>query len=347
MQTAVYLTVDTEVWPRSRDWRENNLAPDMDRDIYGVTSQGEYGLRYQLDVLEGSGLEAVFFVESLFATVVGPSRLAEIVGLIRQRGHDVQLHVHPEWLEWMADPIVSGKHSPFLKDFTESEQALLIARALENLRACGADRVCAFRAGNYGANLDTLRALRACNITYDSSYNFPYLASYCGLTLPGPLEQEREIEGVVEYPITHYEDWPGHHRHLEITACSLGEMQHVLLEAWRRGRSSVVLVSHSFELLRNLRAFHRPLLPDRVCVKRFEQLCRFLARHRDKFRTATFAEREGTPAPRTEAVRPLKSNVLRTAQRFTEQLRRRIPYYGLQRGKLPATPGERPTLPVR
>jgi hypothetical protein len=322
MRTAVFITVDTEVWPHSSDWRATDLASDMERDIYGVTPQGEYGLRYQLDVLDAFGLKAVFFVESLFASAVGPGRLTETVELIRTRRHDVQLHLHPEWLQWMAKPTVLGKHSQFLKDFTEDEQASMIKQALANLQDCGADSVCAFRAGNYGANFDTLRALKRNGIGYDTSYNFTYLSSQCGMKSPEPLLQAQEVEGVVEYPITFFEDWPGHYRHLQITACSFGEMKHALLEARRRGWSSVVLVSHSFELLKNRKSPRTPLLPDQICVRRFEQLCRFLAEHPDQFRTATFSELGAPPTSAPKESGPLKSNMLRTARRHSEQLLR-------------------------
>jgi hypothetical protein len=325
VQTSVFITVDTEVWPTTSDWRTTKLGLEMERDIYGKTSRGEYGLRFQLDMLDSFGLKAVFFVESLFASEV-PDRLSEIVGLIRGRGHDVQLHLHPEWLEWMTNPPVRGKKSQYLKDFTEDEQALIIERALTNLRGAGADSVCAFRAGNYGGNLDTLKALKRNGIRYDTTYNFPYLSSQCSMHLPSPLLQPKELEGVVEYPVTFYQDWPGHYRHLQLTACSFGEIKHALLEARREGWSSVVLVSHSFELLKNRKRPDKPLLPDRICVRRFKHLCRFLADHADQFPTATFAGQgpDATPVS-TSGNRTLQSNLLRTVRRYGQQLVRRLP----------------------
>jgi hypothetical protein len=321
------MTVDTEVWPKSPDWRSTNLAADMDRDIYGITGHGEYGLRYQLESLDRFALHAEFFVESLFATAVGPARLREIVRLIHTRGQNVQLHVHPEWLQWMAHAALAGTRSQYLKDFTTDEQTLLIALALENLRECGVDSVQAFRAGNYGAGLNTLEALRRNNVRCDTSYNFPYLSTQCGMALSEPLLRPCELEGVVEYPVTFFEDWPGHHRHLQITACSFAEIRHVLLEAYRQGWPCVVLVFHSFELIRNRKTRDRPLLPDEICVRRFEKLCRFLSEHRQQFPTMTFTEfsERGAISASTVAVEEgLKSNPFRTAQRFIEQAVRRV-----------------------
>jgi len=109
------------------------------RDIYGVTGMGEFGLRYQLDVLDRFSLKGVFFIESLFASEVGPDYLKSMVELIRGRDHDIQLHVHPEWLRWMGPTRrVRGKNSQFLKDFSEDEQVAILGAGLANLRDCGA-----------------------------------------------------------------------------------------------------------------------------------------------------------------------------------------------------------------
>jgi hypothetical protein len=323
MRTAVFITVDTEVWPRHPEWR-TTLSADMDRDIYGVTKSGEYGLRYQLDMLDRFGLKAVFLVESLFATVVGQGPLVEIVKLIQAHRQDVQLHVHPEWLEWMPNPLVSGTRSPFLKDFSKDEQHLMLATAVANLQQAGTESVTAFRAGNYGANLDTLIALRDTGVLYDTSYNVPYLSTQCGIAIDKRLLQPQYLEGIIEYPITFFEDWPGHQRHFELTACSSAEIEHVLLTAHSQGWGSVVLVSHSFELLKNRNSPGKPLQPDRICVKRFERLCQFLSERTDQFVTSTFNDL-ATPNIVPVDVTPMKSNVFRTLGRFGEQAARRLP----------------------
>src|SRR5450432_4005187 len=105
----VFITVDTEVWPRYADWRQARLARDIERDIYGMTKQGEFGVGYQMDVLDAHGLRAVFFVEALFAMVVGFEALTRLVQMIQQRGHEVQLHLHTEWLKWIEPSPLPGR----------------------------------------------------------------------------------------------------------------------------------------------------------------------------------------------------------------------------------------------
>ena len=95
----VFLTVDVEVWCDGWDNIDAKFPDAFKRYIYGPTSRGDYGLPYQLRQLQEHGLTAVFFVEPLFATRFGSAPLAEILGLVREPGHEVQLHLHTEWVD--------------------------------------------------------------------------------------------------------------------------------------------------------------------------------------------------------------------------------------------------------
>ena len=66
-RTAVILTIDAEVAPHTSDWRRDRGRFALDRDVYGITDQGERGLRYQLEVLERHRLKSVVFIEALSA----------------------------------------------------------------------------------------------------------------------------------------------------------------------------------------------------------------------------------------------------------------------------------------
>jgi peptidoglycan/xylan/chitin deacetylase (PgdA/CDA1 family) len=320
----VLITVDAEVWPRTPGWRESALREDLRRDIYGATTTGAYGLPYQMDVLDAHGLKGVFFIEALCASAVGPEPLREVVKLVQDRGHEVQLHAHTEWLKWMEPSLLPGRTGQNLKDFAAEEQFILLGAALENLRAAGGTEVCAFRAGNYGANFDTLRALARLGIRYDTSHNTCYLNAECGLRTSGPELHPREIEGVWEFPIAYFQDWPGHYRHAQLCACSAAELRRTLVQAWQGGWSCYVLVSHGFELLRRRKQAGVTALADRAVIRRFESLCRFLGANRDMFRTAGFLDLDPAEIPPPTSTRPLRSNVARTALRFAEQVSRRV-----------------------
>lgn len=323
MPVHVFLTVDTEVSPKTNGWLASSLKDEIRWDIYGETRHGDFGLAYQMDVLEKHGLKGVFFIEALFPCAVGLDPLRQIVELIQSRGHEVQLHVHAEWAKRTPEPLVPGRSGKHLKDFTEDEQFQLISRALEYLNAAGANHVCAFRAGNYGADFATLRTLRRLGIAYDTSYNLPYLGSRCGLCTAEPVLQPRVIEGVWEFPITYFYDLPGHVRHLQLTACSFPEMKAVLQQAWELRWYSVVLVSHSFELV-GPRSPGRPVLPDYLVIRRFERVCQFLDTNRDKFQTTTFDEVDPAEIAGTGTGPPIRTSVWSTAFRMVEQVGRAL-----------------------
>ena len=320
---SVYITVDTEVWPRFSNWRSSGLRDDIRRDIYGETPEGDFGIPFQTRLLNEHGLKAVFFVESLFACTVGLGPLREIVGLVQGAGHEVQLHLHTEWLAWMAPSVLPGRTGQNCRDFTLDEQTLLIRLAKENLQAAGATNVTAFRAGNYGANFDTLRALERNGIRLDTSYNAMYLDRECGLGMSERLLQPRWVEGVYEVPITFFEDRPrGRVRHAQVCAASAAEMEGALTGAWSDGWKSFVIVSHGFELIKDRKQTAEPPRPDRIVINRFRRLCRFLAEHKDRFRTRRFSDIQ--PEPAVQPARALRSSVRGTAFRYAEQLARRV-----------------------
>ncbi len=320
----VFITVDTEVWPFTPDWRETCLDADMRRDIYGETASGDFGVPYQLEILHQYGLKAVFLVEALFACEVGLEPLRKIVETIQNQGQEVQLHLHSEWLDWMNPSLLPGQSGKNMKDFTCEEQQSLIAKGIQNLRDCGVNNICAFRAGNYGANFDTLRALAANGIRYDTSLNTCYLDSTCDMPTDEPVLQPKMMAGVMEFPITFFRDWPGHQRHTQICAVSSREMEAALWNAWKENWYSFVIVSHSFELIRRGVETNKPPQPDGVVVRRFQRLCQFLADHRDKFSTRFFGEIQESEIPDHTLTRGLSSPEYNTVIRMAEQMMRKI-----------------------
>jgi hypothetical protein len=319
----VFFTIDTEVYPLLPDWKETDLRGDIARDIDGHTDCGDVGLEYQLRVLREYNIPSICFVEPLFTSAVGLDPLRRIVNLIKRYGHEVQLHLHSEWLKHVPKSIWNGDSHLYISDYPEDQQAQLVALALRNLRAAGGEDISAFRAGGYIANSATLRALEQNGIFIDSSYNFCHLHEEFRRT-SSPLLQSTQIGNVTEIPVSWFSDWPGHYRHAQITACSLPEMKHALLQAARARLDSFVIVSHSFEMLMDRRTrIHRPQ-PDWTTIRRFHGLCEFLAANRDLFQVCTFRNLPGCISAQRPSQVILKSNVMRTARRFAEQGFRRI-----------------------
>jgi hypothetical protein len=320
----VLLTVDTEFYPDNpAEWSRLDADRFIARDVYGRTASGEYGLAYQIDRLNHYALKAVFFVGSLFPCAVGIEPLREIVAKILAGCHEVQLHLHPEWLAWMRDSVLPGRTGQTMREFSEEEQSVLVARGLDNLQRAGAADVCAFRAGDFAANFATLHALSRNGLKFDTSYNVCYLEKGCDLRFSEPLRQPRMVTGICEIPVSFFADFPGHHRPAQLCATSHLELRRALLEARKAGWPTFVIVSHSFELIRR-RPLAKPTVSDSVVIRRFEKLCQFLANNRDQFRTVGFSDLDPATVARGGCNRGISSLVLLTVLRNAEQFARRL-----------------------
>jgi peptidoglycan/xylan/chitin deacetylase (PgdA/CDA1 family) len=315
----VFITIDTEAWPLA-ETPEKLVRADFDRDYYGLTSAGEFGAVYQAECLRRHQLRGVFFVEALSSYISGLDPLRKLVSQILDRQHEVGLHVHTEWCR--RDSTLAGPYAgDLMRNYTECDQSELIRKGLEQLHAAGAEDVRSFRAGGYGADLKTLKALARNGIRFDSSHNHAWLGITCDVQTSAPLWQPALMDQVYEYPVTCFEDWPGHVRHAEICACSSSELEFMLLQAHEKNWHSVVIVSHSFELIRRDGAAARPIP---VIVRRFERLCRFLAEHRDRFVTSTFHDAGLDRLPATDFPEPLAGRLTNTMWRQVEQAWKRI-----------------------
>jgi hypothetical protein len=320
-RTSVVITIDAEIAPHTSDWQRDCGRFAADRDLYGITELGERGLRYQLDVIERYGLRAVVFLEALSAGVLGLDLLAEVVSLVENRGHEVGLHIHTEWLSYYKRPLLGNRYGRNMSDFSEDDQVRLIDRGLENLSRAGVGPITALRAGNGGASTATLRAARRSGIAIDSSYFAPHLNGVC--RLPSELSHAVCLEGIIEVPITWFRDGLNRVRPAQLCACSSGEFEHILKDAWSRGWRVVTLLLHSFELIRR-RSPEQPQKVMRLHDHRLLGLCRFLATNRDKFVSATFGELDPKTIVGDVAPGCLRSPLGRTIQRYCEQAAGRL-----------------------
>jgi peptidoglycan/xylan/chitin deacetylase (PgdA/CDA1 family) len=317
--TAILFTIDTEVYPINSGWEEDCLKADIERDIYGVTPSGRYGLVYQLEMLARNHLKAIFFVEALFASCsrVGLGPLREIVRLIYSYGQEIQLHLHPEWIPHLSNCPVAFQGN-LIRDYSKDDQRILLEMAMDNLINAGAIAPVAFRAGDYAANENTLKALVELGFRFDSSFNYPYCSSTCGLSIIGPMWHASPTHGLWEVPISCFQDWPGHYRHCQLCACSTAELSRAIDEAVSRGWDTFTLICHSCELLTN-RWSSRPVAARPSVIRRFEELCLGLARRTD-VETAHFADL----SLKQRDVLPIRGSVKSTAGRYVEQLISRV-----------------------
>jgi len=152
----VHLTFDVEVWCNGWANLDRNFPDAFERYVYGRSASGDYALPKTLEILERNGLRGLFFVEPLFSARFGSQYLELIVALIRRGGHDVQLHLHPEWTDEIDPPILPiarGKRQHLIY-YDLEEQTALIAAARKLLESAGSGTISAPSVDGLGSLLE-------------------------------------------------------------------------------------------------------------------------------------------------------------------------------------------------
>jgi hypothetical protein len=315
--TTCYITIDTEYEVGfTRRHGAASRQDNFNRSIQCLTPQGPVGIGYQMDVLDEHGLKAVFFVDPMPSLLWGTACIEDVVGPIVARGHDVQLHIHTEWLALAGDanPLKS-RTGVNIKDFNFDEQCTLLDHARRVLVAAGAPDPVAFRAGNYGANDCTLQALAHLGLKYDTSHCPGIPHPKCDISLSPADHWPQMHHGILEVPAGCIAGMGDQLRHAQVTALSAWEMTAALNHCQSQGIAHFTIVSHSFEMLSPDRA-----RINRFVKARFEKLCRFLASSQ-ACTTGTYAANPPQLADvRTTAQPVLPLNPLRTGLRMAEQM---------------------------
>ena len=313
--TSVYLTIDTEYsFGLASRSRPVSRAENFARSISCITPDGPAGIDYKLAMFDRHGLKGVFFVDPMPALVYGVEAISDVVQPIVERGHDVQLHLHSEWLELAgsANPL-GTKTGRNIGDFSFEDQCTLLAWARDTLVAAGAPAPVAFRAGNYGADDNTLRALGEIGLQYDTSHCPGIAGGECAISLTSEHRRPLHHCGIVEVPVGCIECFNGL-RHAQITALSAWEMLSALRHAKENDLASFTFVSHSFELM-----CRRRYKTNRIVRRRFEKLCAGIAAM-DGVDTATYAASPPTVAATAEPRPILPLSEFRAGLRMAEQV---------------------------
>jgi hypothetical protein len=315
----VLLTFDVEIWCDGWNALDANFPASFARYVYGHTRQGSFALPKTLGILDQHNLKGIFFVEPLFAARFGIQHLKTIVALILDSGHEVQLHLHPEWTDEISPPPLSNVAAKrqFLSYYSLDEQTKLVRLSLELMKAAGASRPTAFRAGSFAANVDTFAALRANDIQLDFSINSTIPVSVADLRDGRDLVSSQVIDGVLSLPMAVFQDGFGSYRHAQICACSADEMIEAIEGAATAGWPEFVVLSHNFEMQKPGSS-----APNTIVVNRFERLCEYLDRHRDRLGTTDISGLSLGPVKQHSSL-PQVSR-LATLRRYVEQALQRL-----------------------
>lgn len=180
----VIITIDTE---------GHSGSNPVESLIYGITADGkEYGIRYIMDMCENYGVKALFFVDIAAAWDYGDEKIKQVVKEIKDRGHDIGIHIHPDH---MAD-----KKRLFLSEYNWEEQTEIIKQCTKWYENVTGELPKSFRAGKYSANLDTLKIISQLGYTYDFSYFKGQ--KWCGIQENIAGIYPKKVEGIYEIPVT-------------------------------------------------------------------------------------------------------------------------------------------------
>ena len=316
----IYLTFDVEIWCNGWDDLDGRFPASFERYVYGCSPKGNYALPKTLEILDRHGLKGVFFVEPLFAARFGVEHLATVVDLITAGGHDVQLHLHPEWADEIRPLVFAGATSKrqHMSYYTLEEQVTLLNIGRDLMAQVGRNDIRAFRAGSFACNHDTYRALRQLGIGVDSSLHAVLADSGQDLRQQLDFFHPLEFEQVQVLPMTVFRDGLGRLRPAQVGACGFAELRDAIESAARNGTEHFVVLSHNFEMLKQGRSE-----PDGLVVARFERLCAFLAEQRGRLDVSTLSE---PPAAFSTRARPpiARAGLRGTLRRHGEQALRRL-----------------------
>jgi peptidoglycan/xylan/chitin deacetylase (PgdA/CDA1 family) len=213
--------------------------------IYGKYNGEFYGIPKIMDICGEKGVKATFFVDVYAYRVFGEQVMKQVCQDIKERGHDVQLHAHANW--------IYPHKSEYMWAYSLKEQSEIIKEGRELIHKWTGEYPVAFRAGAYGANYDTLKALSDNSINIDSSMFYKH--HLCKLNSRGLTRNKIVTENnVIEVPVTTFIGFKCasfiRYSKLDINARSFGELKEIILKAKKRNLKTIILFLHSFSFLK-------------------------------------------------------------------------------------------------
>ena len=258
----ILLTVDTE-GPRGDD--------PIKYQIWGYVNGVCYGIPKIIELCDKYCVRALFFVDIAEAFDYGYIEIANVIKYIKEKGHDVGVHIHPHH--------IAGESRQFLYEYTKEEQRRIITDCTKIYEEITGERPISFRAGKYGANRDTLEILQELGYKYDFS-EF-YLNKWCGIKPEVSYVLPQKVGKLIEIPVTIFKSFEIpriYKRYDKLEICeSYGEIVNVLRQYLNSNKNGViVLFLHSFSLLNWIETPNNPRLNKRRLIV-FEKVLRYIS----------------------------------------------------------------------
>lgn len=295
----VILTIDTE-GPRGSDPVLYQIWGKVGTDSY-------YGIPKIIEICDKYHVKGLFFVDIPEIWDCGYEKIKEVIRYIREKGHDVGVHVHPHHMP--------GETRQFLFDFTKEEQRDIIEKCTQKYIDITGEFPISFRAGKYGANRDTLDIINELGYQYDFS-EF-YSQRWCGIQPQVAYVLPQKYKSLTEFPVTIFKSvhmWKLYHRYDKLEATiNNTEMKYILKQyAHSPNPELITLFLHSFSLIHFLDTPDAPTVNEEN-IRRFEETLRFV-HESDELRFIREADLKDVPVPDSDSER----NIIRTKGIFRQ-----------------------------
>ena len=294
MKQGIFITFDVEC-SMGGAWGDPSLKPIPPKlGMMGEYGNRAFGIPLICDILDRHNLKATFFIEPFNDELGYPGETEPVCRFIVDRGHDVQLHVHPGHVHYGLH--VAGK--PYIRtdqiaDLPPDRQRAMMTDGARRIEQWAGTRPIAFRAGNMGASEQTLKILPDTGIWIDSSYTFPYAGGQCRFPKGVPYNGSKWYGDVLEVALSGFQQTklPGLYpsKPVDLMGSSFEECCDAVRMICNSG-ADAVLILHSFSLFKVRDVQYNGGRLNRIVTRRFERFCRWLAANRATYPARTFAE---------------------------------------------------------
>jgi hypothetical protein len=186
------LTIDTEVGEKAKFVKDG-----FEKFVMGKIGNEYYGIPKIVEIFDQFDFKAEFFVDVYEYKFFGEEKYKKLCKFLHEKGHGVQLHTHPGY--------AYDLNRINMHEYSLEEQIRIIAEGKELIKRWIDDYPIAHRAGNYGADNNTLTALKENNIKIDSS--FFYMQDNCKIRL-STINDPVFYNDVLEVPVTVVKRYP-------------------------------------------------------------------------------------------------------------------------------------------
>lgn len=278
--TYIILTVDTETSPAPAE------------TIFAQIEGEEWGITRIMDICDSFSVKATFFVDVYDKNIIDISLLRRACECINKRGHEVELHTHPDFSTkrgWEIDGVISK--------YNLDEQISIIKKGKQLIKNWINKEPIAHRAGGYGANYDTIRALKENGILIDCSMYYKHRV--CDLNYPLlTVNKVVEYNGVTEIPVTvtfskYVIGFPGFgltffslYKKVDINWSGFDELKLQIMRLKENGINPIIVFLHSGSFVKESSS---RLKPNKIVEDTFKKLTEWLTQQSD-FKVLTVKE---------------------------------------------------------